>query len=55
MAVGEEKGRVVMELFNTHVPKTAENFRVLCTGEKNEPHMSYKGNKFHRIINGFMM
>lgn len=54
MSVGEEKSRVVIELFNTHVPKTAENFRVLCTGEKNEPHMSYRGNKFHRIIAGFM-
>ena len=49
-----EKGRVVFELFADHTPITAENFRVLCTGEK-ESVPSYKGNKFHRIIKGFMM
>jgi len=49
-----EKGRVVFELFADHTPITAENFRALCTGEK-EGVPSYKGNKFHRIIKGFMM
>lgn len=48
------EGRVIFELFADHTPKTAENFRCLCTGEKDDlPY--YKGNKFHRIIKGFMM
>jgi len=49
-----ESGRVVFELFKNKTPLTAENFRALCTGEK-EGIPSYKGNKFHRIIPGFMM
>lgn len=50
-----EKGRVVFELFDQYVPKTTDNFRAICTGEKNESALTYKNCKFHRIIKGFMM
>lgn len=41
-------------MFNDATPKTAENFRSLCTGEKGE-NLHYKNNIFHRIIKDFMM
>ncbi len=53
--IGDESaGTVVLELFKDATPKTAENFRALCTGEKGEA-MSYAGSPFHRIIPDFMI
>lgn len=58
--IGEEKaGRVVFELFKHVVPKTVENFRALCSGEKgiglNGKKLHYKGTIFHKAIQHFII
>ncbi|CAM6117092.1 unnamed protein product [Calypogeia fissa] len=59
ITIGKEPPkRIVMELYADTTPKTAENFRCLCTGEKgvgksNKP-LHFKGSSFHRVIPDFM-
>jgi len=58
-----QKGRVTFELYANKYPKTAENFRCLCTGEKGSAYrwpfgsapLHYKGSRFHRIVPGVMV
>lgn len=50
---GDACGRIEIETFDDLVPKTAANFRAICSGYNDEK-LCYKSNIFHRIVSGFM-
>lgn len=57
---GKECGRIVFKLFDDKCPKTCENFKCLCTGEKGRNKQTgkllhYKGTKFHRVVKNFII
>eukprot|EP00916_Digyalum_oweni_P004562 GHVL01008055.1.p1 GENE.GHVL01008055.1~~GHVL01008055.1.p1 ORF type:complete len:123 (-),score=21.36 GHVL01008055.1:217-585(-) len=54
---GQSIGRIKIELFKDIAPKTAENFRQLCTGEfkLNKVPIGYKNSTIHRVIKDFMI
>jgi cyclophilin family peptidyl-prolyl cis-trans isomerase len=52
--IGEKINKIKIELFKNIVPKTSENFRCLCTGEKGD-NLNYKGKIFDKLIKNFII